>query len=148
MKFALILFLCISSKVQPYFFKEGSSSTACLHQYWEGMCTRGGMGRRSVEALTEKIATAKTPTTTPAIAVLRFHCGGLLHQPPAGDQTYFDIHRRKKLERTTNDDNILCEHIIHETAQTTRTQSKIISNNLRNIKPTTTTHDKFSTRYR
>jgi hypothetical protein len=78
-----------SRKILPYFFNDGSSSTACLHQYWDGMCTRGGMGRRSLEALTLKMTTARTPTTTPAIAVLRFHWGGLLHQPPAGDQTYF-----------------------------------------------------------
>lgn len=97
-KDAVIPFLCISSKILSYFFKDGSSSTACLHQYWDGICTRGGMGRRSLDALTENIAMAKTPTTTPAMAVLRFHCGGLLHQPPDGDQTYCNNHRMQKVK--------------------------------------------------
>lgn len=48
----------------------------------------GGTGRRSLAADTLKIPkpiTAKTPKATP---VLRFQCVGLLHHPPAGDQTY------------------------------------------------------------
>jgi len=34
---------------------------------------------------TKLVTTATIPN---AMAVLRFHCGGLAHQPPAGDQTH------------------------------------------------------------
>ena len=70
-----------------YFAKDGSSSTACLHQDCDGIRVLGGMGRRSLDALTENILIAMIASAPKATPVFRFHCGGLLHQPPAGDHT-------------------------------------------------------------
>lgn len=48
------------------------------------------MGRRSLAADTRKIATEQRATNAKAMPVLRFHCGGLGHQPPDGAQTCFE----------------------------------------------------------
>jgi len=65
----------------------GSSSTACLHQYWLGMCRTGGTGLRSLLAETWNKPAARAKTTTPATPVFLFQLAGLFHHPPAGDHT-------------------------------------------------------------
>jgi hypothetical protein len=52
------------------------------------MCLKGGMGRRSLEVLTEKTTVEIPKIMRPATAVLRFQAVGCGHQPPDGDHTY------------------------------------------------------------
>jgi len=52
------------------------------------MCLYGGMGRRSLEADTRKIAAEISAMAPKAMPVFRFQFGGFVfHQPPDGVQT-------------------------------------------------------------
>ena len=66
---------------------DGSSSLACLHHRCDGICLYGGIGRRSLSALTLKINDDTTQILNAHTTVLRFHATGVAHHPPAGDHT-------------------------------------------------------------
>ncbi len=67
--------------------REGSSSFACLHHRWEGMCLYGAIGLRSFSALTLNTIDDKMQILNAQMAVLRFHATGVGHHPPEGDHT-------------------------------------------------------------
>ena len=67
---------------------DGSSSLACLHHRCDGICLYGGIGRRSLSALTLKINDDTTQILNAHTTVLRFHATGVAHHPPAGDHTF------------------------------------------------------------
>ena len=61
---------------------------AYLHHRCDGICLKGGIGRRSLEALMEKTMALMRNIDPPAIAVLAFQCLGVAHHPPEGVHTY------------------------------------------------------------